>query len=186
VVVRHNPDQAPDRPKADPSISDGLTRTQAEAELRKMIGAIGPGAARAERVTIAEAGELLVERTHAMGRKRASVETYESCVRVQLSPFFGKPLARQAGSPHDRAVHRPHGSYRPLAEDDAQRVGILHSIFEHARREGWVAANPGTLVDKPRVESSNPDIRFLEPEEIEALLEACQTPTSGASSGACT
>ena len=49
-------------------------------------------------------------------------------------------------------------------------LGVLHSIFEYARREGWVAANPCTLVAKPRVQSSNPDIRFLEPEEIEALL----------------
>ena len=33
-----------------------------------------------------------------------------------------------------------------------------------------MATNPCTLVDKPRVEEVDPDIRFLEPEEIEALL----------------
>jgi integrase len=157
-------------PKRIPSTSDGLTRTQAEAELRKMIGAIGPVAARAERVTIAEAGELLVERTQAMGRKRATVETYESCIRVQLAPFFGKRSLDKIGRREIEQfmAHMARTGRSPKTTLNA--LGILHSIFEYARREGWVMANPCTLVDKPRVESSNPDIRFLEPEEIEALL----------------
>ena len=135
-----------------------------------MIGAIGPVAARAERVTIAEAGELLVERTQAMGRKRATVETYESCVRVQLSPFFGNRSLDKIGRREIEQfiAHMARTGRSPKTTLNA--LGILHSIFEYARREGWVAANPCTLVDKPRVESSNPDIRFLEPEEIEALL----------------
>lgn len=57
-----------------------------------MIGAIGPAAARSERVTIGEVGELLVYSVQAKDRKRATVETYASyasCVRVQFVPFFG-------------------------------------------------------------------------------------------------
>lgn len=49
-------------------------------------------------------------------------------------------------------------------------LGILHSIFELARREEWVQSNPCTLVDKPRAAGGDADIRFLEPEEVEALL----------------
>ena len=49
-------------------------------------------------------------------------------------------------------------------------LGILHSIFEYARREEWVLSNPCTLVEKPRATEGDPDIRFLEPEEVEALL----------------
>src|SRR4029077_8520459 len=49
-------------------------------------------------------------------------------------------------------------------------LGVLHSIFEFARREGWVIANPCSLVDKPHVDDGDPDIHFLEPEEVEALL----------------
>jgi integrase len=49
-------------------------------------------------------------------------------------------------------------------------LGILHRIFEYARRQEWVLANPVTLVDKPRIDEVDPDIRFLETEEVEALL----------------
>jgi integrase len=56
------------------------------------------------------------------------------------------------------------------AKTTRNALGILHSLFEYARREGWVQANPRTLVDKPRSADTDPDIHFLEPEEIEALL----------------
>jgi integrase len=159
-------------PKRAPSTSDGLTRSLAEAELRKMIGAIGPIAARNERVTIAEVGELLVARLQAMGRKRATIETYESCVRVQLSPFFGNRRLDKIGRREIEQfmAHMARTGRSPKTTLNA--LGILHSIFEYARREGWVVANPCTLVDKPRVDSSNPDIRFLEREELEALLRS--------------
>jgi integrase len=58
------------------------------------------------------------------------------------------------------------------AKTTLNALGILHSIFEYARREGWVQSNPCTLVEKPRASSGDPDIRFLEQEEIEALLRA--------------
>jgi len=157
-------------PKRTPSTSDGLTRALAEAELRKMIGAIGPLAARAERVTVEEAGELLVLRVRAKGRKRATVETYASCVRVQLVPFFGNRTLDKIGRREIEQfmVHMARTGRSPKTTLNA--MGILHSIFEIARREGWVAANPCTLVDKPRADTTDPDIRFLDREELEALL----------------
>ena len=56
------------------------------------------------------------------------------------------------------------------AKTTLNALGVLHSIFEYARREEWVQSNPCTLVDKPRAPDGDPDIRFLEPEEVEALL----------------
>ena len=91
-------------------------------------------------------------------------------MRVQLSPFFGNRSLDKIGRREIEQfiAHMTRTGRSPKTILNA--LGILHSIFEYARREGWVVANPCTLVDKPRVESSNPDIRFLEPEEIEALL----------------
>jgi integrase len=49
-------------------------------------------------------------------------------------------------------------------------LGVLHGVFEYARRQEWVIANPVSLADKPRVPGVDPDIHFLETEEVEALL----------------
>ena len=159
-------------PKRLPSAGDGLTRSQAEGELRKMIGAIGPVAARSERVTIGEVGDLLVESVQAKGRKRATVETYASCVRVQLVPFFGNRRMDKVGRREIEQFMAYMARTGRSPKTTLNALGILHSIFEYARREGWVAANPCTLVDKPRADTSDPDIRFLEREDVEALLRA--------------
>jgi integrase len=135
-----------------------------------MIGTVQPAIAGRERLTIAEAGQLLVANVEAKGRKRATVETYSSAVRVQLAPFFGARTLDRIGRREIEAfiayMHRTGRSPKTTLN----ALGILHSIFEHARREGLVSANPCTLVDKPRASAGDPDIRFLEPEEVEALL----------------
>jgi len=159
-------------PKRVPSTAEGLTRSQAEAELRKMIGAIGPAAARGERVTVAEVGELLVASLEAKGRKRATVQTYESHIRVQLAPFFGRRRLDRIGRREIEQFAAEMARTGRSPKTRLNALGVLHSIFEYARREGWVAANPCSLVDKPRTRGSDPDIRYLEPEEIEALLRS--------------
>jgi integrase len=157
-------------PKRVASTREGLTRVQAEAELRRMIGSAQPTATGRERLTIAEAGQLLVANVQAKGRKRATVETYSSAIRVQLAPFFGGRTLDKIGRREIEAfmAHMHRTGRSPKTTLNA--LGILHSIFEHARREGLVAANPCTLVEKPRANAGDPDIRFLEPEEVEALL----------------
>jgi integrase len=157
-------------PKRVRSTREGLTRTQAEAELRRMIASLDQVAVQRERITIEEAGELLVAYVKAKGRKRATIETYSSAVRIQLAPFFGTRSLQKIGRREIEAfiVHMAQTGRSPKTTQNA--LGILHSIFEYARREGWVASNPCTLVEKPRVSERDPDIRFLEPEELEALL----------------
>jgi integrase len=151
---------------------EGLTRTQAEVQLRQMMGSVEHITVLRERITVEEAGELLVARVRAKGRKRATVEVYASTVRVHLGPFFaGKPLDRIGRRDIEAfMVHMDRIGRAPKTIQNA--VAILHSIFEYARREEWVVSNPCTLVEKPRVKDTDPDIRFLEPEEVEALLRA--------------
>jgi integrase len=50
-------------------------------------------------------------------------------------------------------------------------IGLLSGICEFAVRRRWARENPCRYVDLPRVELSE-DIRFLEPEEVEAVLRA--------------
>ena len=157
-------------PKRIPSTREGLTRTQAEAELRRLIGAVKPSTLASDRLTVEEGGNLLLANVSARGRKRATIEAYSSAIRIHLVPFF-------AGRTLDRIGRREiEGFITYMArtgrstKTTRNSLGILHSIFELARREGIVAANPCSLVEKPRAMEGDPDIRFLEPEEIEALL----------------
>jgi integrase len=159
-------------PKRIPSTREGLTRTQAEAELRRLIGAVDHGTLSRERVSVEQVGELLIESLRAKGRKRTTIETYGSALRIQLVPFFGTQTLDRIGRREIETfiVHMSKTGRSPKTTLNA--LGILHSLFEYARREGWVASNPCTLVDKPRASAGDPDIRFLEPEEVKALLRA--------------
>jgi integrase len=157
-------------PKRIPSTRDGLTRTQAEAELRRLMGTVTLPVARHERMTVAEVGELVVANVAARGRKLSTVQTYASVVGVQLAPFFAKRTLDQIGRREIEGFVAHMARSGRSAKTTLNALGVLHSIFEYARREGWVEANPCTLVDKPRAADSDPDIRFLEQEEVEALL----------------
>ncbi len=156
--------------KRVPSTREGLKRSDAEAELRRLMGSVEGVSQRGQRATIAQAGELLLITVRARGRKRTTLETYDSAIRCHLVPFFGQRTLDRIGRREIQGfiVYMDRiGRSRKTAMNS---LGILHAMFECARREGWVQANPCTLVDKPRAPEADPDIHFLEPEEVEALL----------------
>ena len=51
-------------------------------------------------------------------------------------------------------------------------LGFLHSIFEYAVRHDWAPSNPCRYVDAPKSLAADTAIRFLEPGEVKALLQA--------------
>ena len=159
-------------PKHDVATGEGLTRTEAEAQLRALMGTVRLQGNGGGRVTVAEAGQLLLERLETKGRRRTTLEAYESHIRVHLSPFFGKQRLDRIGRREIEAFLRYMARSGRSTKTALNAAGVLHSIFELARREGWVVANPCSLVDKPQAPPTDADIRFLEPEEIEALLRA--------------
>ena len=61
-------------------------------------------------------------------------------------------------------------------------LGALHSIFDFAK----VRPNPVTDARKPEAADTDPDIRFLTEEELEALLRAVPTIISARPIGRCT
>jgi integrase len=159
-------------PKRTPSTRDGLTRSQAEAELRKLIGSVQVAQARRERMTITEAGELLVESATARGLKRSTVMSYETICRIHLVPFFKSRRLDQITrrDVENLAAHMIRQGKSPATA--RHTLSVLHSIFEHARRQEWIVSNPASLADKPRAPQVDPDIRFLENEEVEALVRS--------------
>jgi integrase len=159
-------------PTRRPGTRDGLTRAQAEARLRRFIEDLGAAAPVLERVTVEQAGRRLIAHLATLGRKRSTLQGYESFLRVHLAEYFGDaPLARIER--HD--VER----FMVACRDNGQSVkstlnylGLLHSIFEYAISQDWVATNPCKRVAKPRATDADPDIHFLEQGELDALLAA--------------
>lgn len=159
-------------PKRRAGERDGLTKAQAEAELRRRIEAERPSASPHDRPSVEVAGRRYLDHLAGVGRKKSTLMDYESHLRVHLVPFFGaKPLHRI--EPRDVegfiAAERRNGR---APKSVLNYLGLLHSIFEFGQRRGWTATNPCKLVDKPRVGAADADIRFLDQVELEALLRA--------------
>jgi integrase len=150
----------------------GLTRSQAEAALRRLMDDAAAGPPVSERLSVAEAGERYLEHLAGVGRKRATLEAYESTLRVHLAPCFaGRSL--DAVSPRDVEAFID-AKRREGKQPKSVRnwLSLLNAIFVHGEKRGWCRGNPVRLVDKPRISDTDPDVRFLDQVELEALLRA--------------
>lgn len=147
---------------------EGLTRPQAERKLREKMAEVRSVAPR-ERLTIGEAGERYIRHLEVLGRKPSTLGDYRSYLRVHLAPGFTKPIARVTRADVEAFMQRQARS--GLAPKSIRlHLSLLHGIIVYAERQGWTEGNPVKLVDKPRIGDSDPDIRWLEIEELEALL----------------
>jgi integrase len=153
-----------------PGGRDGLTRKQAEAKLRELMGKVQHAAAE-ERLTVAEAGARYLHHLTGLGRKRSTLMDYESTLRVHLGPYFGRTALDRIGPEQVEAFMAAKAREGRAPKSVLNYVGLLHSIFEHVQRRGWASANPCKLVDKPSLPDDH-EIRFLDTAELEALLRA--------------
>ena len=148
---------------------EGLTRAQAERELRRKIESTVPAVSAGERRTVEEAGEQLVAHLSTLGRKPSTLNTYRSLLRAHLSPGLGDLTLDRVEPIHvERLVaSMRHGGAGAKLTSNA--LTLLFQVFEFGRRKGWCDRNPVKQVDRPEVEEHH-DIRFLTIEEVEALL----------------
>ncbi len=147
---------------------DGMTRAQAERELRRKMVEL-QAAPPSERLTVEEAGGRYIRHLETLGRKPSTVGDYRSYLRVHLAPAFSKPLARI--DRHDIEAFIEMQAAKGLAPKSIRlHLSLLHGIFHFSERRGWAVGNPVKQVDKPRAGESDPDIHWLDTEELEALL----------------
>src|SRR5581483_2921488 len=91
----------------------------------------------ADDVDIATAGAHYVAHRRALGRKKSTLEDYESTLRVHLVPFFGqRPIAEIDVMMVEAFI------FAKLDEGKAPKsirnyVGLLHSILDHGVKRGW-------------------------------------------------
>jgi integrase len=164
-------------PKRAPGSSEGLTRSQAERRLRRMMEEV-VHAAPAERLTLGEAGNRYIRHLEGLGRKRSTIEGYHTILAVHLSDFGQAPVQR-IGRAEVEAFVGKQRQRRQSAKSIRNQLGLLHSIFGYAEKRGWARGNPVKLVDKPAAGGGDPDIRFLELEEVERLAEEAPADALG-------
>ncbi len=155
-----------------PGTRDGLTRAKAEARLRElMTETLVP--ASTERLTFEEAGRRYVRHLEeVMQRKPSTIQDYRIIVGRHLGPYFGSTEIARI-TPGDVATYIGAKRRAGLAiKTITNHLNFAHGVFAFAIRRGWVVRNPVAMTDRPPSPPADPDIRFLDREELEALLRA--------------
>jgi integrase len=152
--------------------SEGLTRTQAEATLRRLIGEVKI-ATPEERTTFQQAADRYVHHLeHVMGRKASTIQDYRIIVNRHLAPHFQNTSIERI-KPADIEAYVTAKARAGLAvKTITNHLNFAHGVFRFALRRGWATSNPVAAADRPRGAQADPDIRFLTTEELEALLRA--------------
>jgi len=149
---------------------NGLSRSQAEAELRRRMVRERPPAAGAS-VSFASAAELMLRDLKALERKPTTLDNYRAILRAHLLPAFGD-LA--VGQVKKRDIEAFMAALTEAGKAARTRSGIfklLSQVFTFAQRHDWCEQNPCRSVRRPRVRECS-EIRFLNQGELDALIAA--------------
>jgi integrase len=150
---------------------DGLTRKQAEAELRRMIAEVKPSRSPAvgEHLELGEVARRYVREAKRRGRKPSTCANIESEARVHLEPFLrGKSM--DAISEQDVEDLLAALEAKQLSPKTVKNIlATLSALFIFARKRGWARENPCAGVEPPSVPDCT-EIRFLTLEEVDAMI----------------
>jgi integrase len=156
-----------------PGTRVGLTRSQAEAELRRQIETTTSVRSVGDRLTVAEVAAEYIDDARRRGRKRSTLSNIDSEARVHLAPFLGGK-SMQAVTRQDVRDLIASLEQKGLAPKTVRNViatlGALYKFAAHPDRRWATAGNPTEGVALPAA-SGGHDIRFLTPAEIRTLLD---------------
>jgi len=161
-----------------PGSRDGLTRSQAERELRRLMD-VEETVRAPDRAapTMAELGDMLAVRLQSLGRKRSTIETVDSHVRIHIAPWFDDTGIDEIDERRLEAFIASLGRKGCSPKTIRNVMGTVHSLFELARRQKVVRANPCQIIDLPKIDAGDATIRFLDQSELEALLRGAPSKT---------
>ena len=158
-------------PKRQRGTREGLTRSQAERELQRRVELERP--VLRSRLTIEGAGRLYLEHLeHVLERKPTTLSDYRSMLRRHIEPFFGNRAIERIGPDDLRSYLAAKKRDGLSTKTISNQLVFLHGLFSHAVKRGWTPTNPVASVDRPRASTGDPDIRYLDLSELEALLRA--------------
>jgi integrase len=158
-------------PVRTPGERDGLTRAQAEKEMRRRMETEGPTVATHSRLTVEEAGTRMINHLETLGRKPTTLTVSRSLLRTHLSKHLASTTIDAIGrSDIERLMAR-------MRRDGAgpklivNAITLLGQIFTFGQRRGWCTSNPCLQVDRPQPPDDT-EIHHLDLDEVEALIAA--------------
>jgi integrase len=156
-------------PKRVSGTPEGLTRSEAERELRRLMAEVKPSIAVGEQLTIGEVARRYVRDAERRGRKPSTCTNINSEVRHHLEPFFrGKALDAIRPTDVEDLVATLEG--KGLAPKSVRNiVATLSSLFTFAMRRQWATSNACAGIELPAVPCSQ-ELRFLTLEQVDALV----------------
>ena len=158
-------------PRRMPGSREGLTRKQAEAELRRMIGTTQVKPRAGERLTIGEVASRYIAHARRRGRKPATLANIESEARVHLEPFFGSRSLDSIEPAHvlDLIANLEGKDRAPKTIRNV--IATISALFNFAQapQRRWAATNPCEGLELPAIPEQT-EIRFLTLEEVDALI----------------
>lgn len=160
-------------PKRADGTRDGLTRSQAEAELRRLMADVKPVPVAGERLDLAEVGRRYLRHLEAAGRKKSTVASAESTLRVWLAPHLGDRTLDRIQPEDVEDVMRAMRNAGVGGKSIRNYVGTLGAIYRYAMhpRRRWATVSPTEAVDLPPVEHSE-EVHFLTVPEVGHLADA--------------
>jgi integrase len=157
---------------------DGLTRTQAEREFRRLQEA-EERAPRprhdAEIPTVDAVADSLRQKLALRGARRSYRENCASMQRVHVSPRLGAVRVTDVTTADVETLAAAMLKNGLSSKSVRNTLTFTHSIFEHAIDRGWTRDNPVRRATRPgrrRQGDADPDLQFLTLDELEAVLRA--------------
>ena len=130
-------------------------------------------------MTVAEAGGQYIEHLRLMGRKNSTTQDYTIILARHLVPHFGGRALDRIRSEDVTALMQVKLRAGLAHSTIHHQLNLLSGIFRYGMKRGWNEGNPVTTVERPPPPDVNPDIRFLDMSEVEALLRATPSDKLG-------
>jgi integrase len=165
--------------KRKPGTRQGLTRKQAEARLRRLIDQVRVAPVE-EVLRLADAGDCYLQHVeHVLERKPSTVQDYRIMLRSHLAPFFGAKAIDRI-TPDEVTSYMAAKRHQGLSTKTvSNHLAFLHGVFQFAVKRRWASSNPVAAADRPRSINRDPDIRYLDRSELEAVLRKVPDDTLG-------
>jgi integrase len=164
--------------KRRPGTREGLTKTQAEQELRRLMREVK--ATPLERLTLREAGDAYIAHVRDfLERKPSTVQDYGGILNKAEQGLPKKTTDRYDGADIEGYVSSMKKAGRS-PKTISNHLNFLHGLFAFAEKRGWAVGNAVAEAERPRADGADPDIRFIDLEELEALLQEVPDDVLGA------
>ncbi len=153
---------------------EGLTRIQAEQKLFELREELGSRSFEDKPVVeLKTAADRYINHVKGvLGRKGSTTKGYEYMRDTHFSAYFSQRKLESIEREDIEGYMRLKAQDGLTAKTVRNHLSLLHSIFEFGTKRGWVDKNPVKLVDKPESDGGDPDIRWLDDAELEAVIRA--------------